>query len=259
MLKETVTRFIGELPVAGNALRWYANQYADGSVVTIQQGHAKSLRWKRYHRYVNGYWIGHYEFPIQAALKEHLKAGDTFFDVGANAGFFTLIASRLVGPKGRCVAFDPSPENASCVAEQILLNGFQNCTVVQEAIADSQGEADFYFATPGSPEGRLGRRQNGEQEIKVKTTTLDDAIRRFGNPTFVKMDIEGGEVPALRGASRLLRETRPSWLIELHGAECERDVREILSDATYDFLDLKGVRVQPGQPLPGHFIAVPLS
>lgn len=259
MLKETVTRLIGDLPVAGNALRWYANQYVDGSIVRIQQGHARNLRWKRYHRYVNGYWIGHYEFPIQDALKERLKTGDTFFDVGANAGFFTLIASRLVGPTGKCIAFDPSPENASCISEQVLLNGFQNCTVVQEAIADSQGEADFYFATPGSPEGRLGSGQDGEQEIKVKTATLDDACQRFGAPAFVKMDIEGGEALALRGASQLLREARPSWLIELHSDECERDVREILSAAAYDFLDLNGVRVPPGQALPGHFIAVPLS
>lgn len=259
MLKERVTRVLGEMPVTGRALRWYANQYEDGSVVTIQQGHARSLLWKRHHRYVNGYWLGHYEFPIQEALKRLVHPGDCFFDVGANAGFFTLIAARLVGSTGKCVAIDPSTENATSIAEQIKLNGFRNTTVVTEAIADFEGKADFYFAAPGSPEGHLGSKKDGEQKTSVSVTTLDEVVRRLGAPNFVKMDIEGGEAQALRGAAKLIRDVRPSWLIELHSPACEREVKERLSDAAYDFFDLDGGRVPPSQTLPAHFVAQPAA
>jgi FkbM family methyltransferase len=259
MLKERVTKVLGEMVLTGRALRWYANQYEDGSVVTIQQGHARSLRWKRHHRYINGYWIGHYEFPIQEALKRSVHIGDCFFDVGANAGFFSLIAARLVGPTGKCVAFDPSPENTTSIAEQIRLNGFRNTTVVAEAVADFEGEADFCFPSPGSPEGHLGSKKDGEQKTRVRVTTLDEAVRRFGAPNFVKMDIEGGENQALRGAESLLREVRPSWLIELHSPACELEVKDRLAAAGYNFFDLDGRRVPLAQTLPGHFVAHPTA
>jgi len=257
VIKETITKTLGELPLAGRALRWYANQYAEGSVVTIRQGLGTDFLWKRYHRYVNGYWIGHYEFPIQNALKRFLRRGDTFFDIGANAGFFTLIASRLVGETGKCIAFDPSPDNATSILTQIKLNSLTGCSAVMEAIADFEGQADFFFASAGSPIGHLGPSVNGEQRIEVKVSTLDSAVRRFGEPNFVKMDIEGAEGRALRGASRVVNEIRPTWLIELHGAECEREVRTILGAASYLFLNLNGEPVLPDRALPGHFIAAP--
>src|SRR5260221_11618282 len=125
-----LTSFVGRLPLISSCLRWYASHYVEGSVIRIRQGHAAGFLWKRHHRYVNGYWIGHYEFPIQEALKRELKLGDTFYDVGANAGFFTLVAARLIGPQGKCVAFDPSPDNYASVTEQIQLNSLNNCTAV---------------------------------------------------------------------------------------------------------------------------------
>src|SRR5581483_2433575 len=102
---------LGRVPILGSALRSLARRYREGSVVTIKHGEAAGFRWKRHHRYLNGYWIGQYELEIQAALKRELRAGDTFFDVGANAGFFTLLASRFVGTEGKCVAFDPLAMN----------------------------------------------------------------------------------------------------------------------------------------------------
>lgn len=257
MLKENLTHTLGSLPLAGRALRWYANQYAEGSIVQIKQGHAADLLWKRHHRYVNGYWIGHYEFPIQDALKRLLKPSDTFFDLGANAGFFTLIAARLVGNEGKCVAFDPSPDNTKSISEQLTLNSLDQCTVVMEAIADFEGEADFFFASPGSSLGHLGKSKNGEQQTKVKVTTLDNAVIRFGAPNLVKMDIEGAEVQALRGASLVLKQIRPVWLIELHSARCEKEVRELLASADYEFFDLDGASIRRSQELPGHCIAKP--
>src|SRR5437773_1206262 len=200
---------VGHVPLISSCLRWLANQYAEGSIVKIRQGNAAGYLWKRHHRYVNGYRIGHYEFPIQQALRNELKPDDTFYDVGANAGFFTLVAVRTVGPQGRCVAFDPSPENYASISEQIQLNALSNCAAVMEAVSDIGGKAAFSYTTPGSSQGYLGESVKGERQVEVKVTTLDDASERFGKPHFIKMDIEGAEAKALRGATKILRDIRP--------------------------------------------------
>ncbi|MBC8029375.1 MAG: FkbM family methyltransferase [Pyrinomonadaceae bacterium] len=227
-------------------------------MIKIRQGHAANLLWKRHHRYVNGYWIGHYEFPIQNALKRLIKPGDTVFDVGANAGFFTLLVGRLVGEQGKCIAFDPSPDNVLSISEQIELNAFRQCTVVNEAVADVEGMANFSFETPGSPMGHLGESTKGEQSIKVQVTTLDRAAERFGSPSFIKVDIEGAEGLALSAAANVLREIRPIWLVELHGEECEKTVHKIMSSARYEFFDLNEIRLPSNKTLPEHFVAKPL-
>lgn len=258
MLQERLTQIVGQIPICSHALRWYANRFPEGSVVKVRQGCASGLLWKRYHRYVNGYWIGHYELSMQQALARELKPADTFFDVGANAGFFTLIAARIIGPHGQCVAFDPSPENCASIREQMQLNGFQNCTVLQEAIADCEGTAAFSFATPGSAMGHLGASRPGECHLKVQTMSLDGAAKRFGRPNFVKMDIEGAEIQAMRGARQMLRDVRPIWLIELHGAECQRSVQRVLREANYAFFGLAGNALGETLGQHRHFIARPL-
>jgi len=257
MITAQLLKTAGDIPLINQALRRVANFYPENSLVRIKSGHAAGLLWRRHHRYVNGYWLGHYEFAIQEALRRELKPGQRFFDVGANAGFFTVLAARLVGSSGRCVAFDPSPENAASVREQLEINQFDHCMVVQEAVGEEDGRANFCFAAAGSPIGHLGEQRGAEREVRVKTTSLDSACARFGEPDLVKMDIEGAEGIALRGAGKLLSQIRPKWLIELHGSEQEDQVKCFLLAASYDFFDLAGNSVNPARLLPQHFVAVP--
>ena len=126
--------------------------------MTIATGHARGLRWKRSKRYVNGYWLGQYELPVQEALVRELAPGDTFYDLGANAGFFTLVAAKRVGPAGRCIAFDPDPSNVESIREQASLNGLLNIQAVQEAVSDVAGSVPFTRGTPGDSMGRSARR-----------------------------------------------------------------------------------------------------
>lgn len=249
------TSWLGSLPFLGSVLRAAANRYAEGSVVTIRQGYVAGYRWRRNHRYVNGYWIGQYELPLQQALVGELKKGNTFFDVGANAGFFTLVAAKAVGSQGRCVAFDPSPVNHENIQEQLRLNCLRYCEAVMEAVADRDGREQFSFGAPGSPTGKLGQGGTREQTIDVVVTTIDRAVERFGVPNVIKMDIEGAEVKALEGAKDTLLRHRPTWIIELHGSECATGVYSILSQAGYVFLDLNGSNIPADRPLPQHVIA----
>jgi FkbM family methyltransferase len=255
-----VVDLIGRVPVLGSTLRKLARRYPEGSVVEVRTGAASGLKWKRYHRYLNGYWVGHFELEIQNALKRELKSGDVVYDVGANAGFFTLIAARLVGPSGRVVAFDPAPENCQSVREQVALNGYAPfATAVQKALGGGAGRATFSFATSGSPMGHLGGAGKGERSVEVEVTTLDDAVAAHGAPTFIKLDVEGAEGDVMAGARGLLASgaARPAWLIELHNPQCEADVKRHLAAAGYQFFDLDGRPVPAGAELPHHVIARP--
>lgn len=265
MNKARLVQLIGDVPGVGWALRKLARRFPEGSVVEIRSGVAAGLRWKRFHRYLSGFWVGHFELEIQNALSRELKAGDVVYDVGANAGFFTVIAARLVGPSGRVVSFDPAPENVESVREQVRINGFAPyCTAVQQAVGGAEGRATFSSSAAGSPTGHLGGAGQGERSVAVAVTTLDAAVETYGRPTFIKLDVEGAEGEVMAGAARLLAGAggaegarRPTWLIELHGLQCEADVQRELSSRGYRFFDLAGRPVPADGRLPLHVIARP--
>jgi hypothetical protein len=117
------------------------------------------------------------------------------------------------------------------------------------------GTAEFSVGRSGDPTGHFANGEAGKQNLKVTVTTLDRAMERFGRPDFIKMDIEGAEVEALAGAERVLKEARPTMLIELHGPDCERGVRRILSEQGYGFFDLRNNPIPGDAPLPHHVVA----
>lgn len=259
MILARLTELFGRLPLCGLALRWWANQFKEGSVVRIRQGYALGYVWKRHHRYVNGYWIGHYELAIQEALVRELRPGQIFYDIGANAGFFTLLGARLVGPVGKCIAFDPEPSNYQSIVELIALNDLKQCQVVREAVSEREGKEKFRLGWPGDSTGHLGGAGKGELEVEVKVTTLDEAVKRFGVPSVIKMDIEGAEVMALKGAQKLLSKGRSRWLIELHGKQCAEQVKAIMTEAKYCFYGINGSPIGDGESLPRHVLVGPIA
>jgi FkbM family methyltransferase len=255
MLKAKLMSLVGRVPVMKSLGRWYANRYPEGSVTKVRAGYAQGLKWKRHHRYINSFWVGSFEIEVQRALARELKPGNHFLDVGANAGLFSLIGWKVVGPQGRVTSVDPDPVNHEALSELIELNNCSNWQLCQVAVSDSTGTAPFSRSKPGSPMGKLGT-VAGAETFDVKLTTLDQLIEEVGVPDVIKMDIEGAEVAALRGAKELLARHAPKWLIELHGDECERGVREILAKHDYQFFDIEGQPVPANTSLPGHVIAV---
>ncbi len=251
-LRAELINRIGAIPLLGDALRRVARGFPEGSVVTIHSGLAAGMRWRRHHRYVNGYWIGNYELPIQEALGRLLAPGGVFYDVGANAGFFSLLAAKRVGAAGRVYAFEPLGENLASLREQVEVNALEQVEVVEGAVGASTGTAELSFAPGQNSEAHLGDpRGAGERTMTVPVTTLDDFVAAHRRPTLVKIDVEGAEIAVLAGAARLVADGT-AFLIELHGLDKGESVTATLRDAGYRLERLDGSI--PARPEEEHHI-----
>jgi FkbM family methyltransferase len=165
------------------------------------------------------YETGLNELAVQQAVVDQLQPGDVFVDVGANIGFFSLLAARAVGPEGKVIAIEAVAELAAAVRANAELNGFAQIEVVEAAASDVAGEVELMLAEhPGgatisrsdTPPDLIGRRT-------VTCVTLDGlfAERGFPGPVMVKVDVEGAEFPVLDGMAGLLHTYRPVVLCEL--------------------------------------------
>lgn len=255
-LRASLINHVGRVPVLGGWLRGLARRFPEGSVVTIQSGFAAGMKWKRHRRYVNGYWIGNYEYDIQRAIAGMLGPGDVFYDVGANAGFFSLLAAKRVGAAGRVFCFEPLAENIESVREQIAINDLRQVELVPMAVGGSEGTAEFSFAPSANSVAHLGAaRVEGERSTTVTVTTLDVFTATRPAPSLVKIDVEGAETDVLKGAeATVARGTK--FLIELHGHDKGEQVVAALRAAGYTFQRLDGSAAERPEHEP-HIIALP--
>jgi FkbM family methyltransferase len=124
--------------------------------------------------------------------------------------------SKLVGPGGRVFAFEAVPENAKLVGENVALNGYDGLAKVENlAVSDGLQRHIALYRGPSSFEATIMLR-GWEVMMEIPAVALDDYFQPGERIDFIKMDIEGGEVKALPGMARILKETRPLLLIEIH-------------------------------------------
>ena len=213
-----------------NLIRLPLGLMSPDSVVRIRTGELHGWRWIAGSS-TNGCWLGTYERHMQRLFREHIRPGATVFDVGANAGFFTLLASKLAGDSGRVYAFEPLPRNLEFLERHIELNELANVHVESLAIAATSGEAHFRIAQHASMGGL-----SEEGDLRVVTASLDDLIAtgRATRPDFIKMDIEGAESDALRGAKELLAGGPLTIALSTHGWQQHETCWAILGDAGFN-------------------------
>jgi FkbM family methyltransferase len=224
------------------------------ATVRVKSGPLRSMRW-RVGSPVHGCWLGAYEAAKVEVVTRAVRPGMTVFDVGANAGYYTLLFSRLVGPTGRVVAIEPLPENGANLLHHVQVNGITNTRVISAAVAATAGWTSFQVAASNS----MGRVGGGDATLQVATTMLDALRATVAEPpAVIKMDIEGGEGDALRGGSALLAERRTTWFIALHGDEARQRCGEILSEAGYAIRTIEGARIDNLSTWPGdEIVATP--
>ncbi|GAB4459316.1 MAG: hypothetical protein OHK0029_21750 [Armatimonadaceae bacterium] len=153
-------------------------------------------------------------------IYEFLDEGDTFLDVGANHGTYSMVAAHRVGTRGKIIAFEPQPFLANLIRASAEANCFTNVDVREVALSDTEGEAEF-FIPKSSGMGGLHKEFSAEgnfQTIKVALAKLDslEFSTSFSGKMLIKVDVEGNEVKFLNGAQRFLKDNKPTVLFELN-------------------------------------------
>jgi FkbM family methyltransferase len=166
-----------------------------------------------------------------------LRPGMIFYDFGANLGLFTLLAARLVTATGKVFSFEPDPTNVANLRRNIQRNGFTNITVVESGIWSTSGNRSFLAANADSPDHGLGKfveHAPPNAGTLMPCIALDDFMRTAPPPDAIKCDIEGAEVEALRGATKLLQLPSRPWIImEMHSPALDQAARAMLSNCGY--------------------------
>lgn len=173
---------------------------------------------------------GVYEDVVVRWLRESLKPGHVFLDIGANVGFYSVSASRRIGPAGRVVAIEADPLVAAILRRNFEANHLSNATVVSAALTDCPGTVRLGRAPASGWTGLYYGK--AEEWIEVSALTGDGLFRSLGVGRIdaVKIDVEGAEGRVLAGMKDVLSKVGPALLIEVHRAHVgvERQVQEIL-------------------------------
>jgi FkbM family methyltransferase len=214
--------------LTGQMLRLPLRLIPHGTVIPILGGPAKGMRWI-VGAHIHGCWLGTYERDIQKAFASHLKPGMTVYDIGANAGIYTLIAASCVGASGRVCAFEPVRENIGFLSRHVTLNRLGNCELINAGVFSHDGRMSFSYGK-SLAQGSLAKDTDGKHHL-VDTVKLDTFIRTHKAPNVIKIDVEGAECDVLIGASTTL-EARPTTLIAMHDGNDAR-CREIMDSYGY--------------------------
>ncbi len=183
-----------------------------------------------------------YEAHVTRVFEHYCKPGMTVVDVGANVGYFTMLASRLVGPTGRVVAVEPNSDNCRLILLSSALNHSENVELLPVALAEKRGWS--YFSTfvgsnGGFQPGSVEAIRNGHGSV-VPTFALDDLLA--GPIHLLKIDVEGAEARVIRGAARMLQTYRPIVIAEFSREMLER-VSAVPSHAFFELFTRLGYRL----------------
>lgn len=223
----------------GKLLRLPLKLIPDNTVLPILQGKLKGKKWIKGSS-INGCWLGTYEFDKQIIFQEFIKPGVVIYDIGANAGFYTLLSAVLTGSTGKVFAFEPVPQNIFYIRKHLEINKIANAIVVEKAISDKISKLKFDLSSNPSM-GHLSE----VGEISVETISLDEFIKQ-GNPLpdLIKMDIEGAEFDALTGAKELLRTKKPVIFLATHGDEVKEKCLSLLKQFGYSIKPIDNLTIE---------------
>jgi FkbM family methyltransferase len=204
------------------------------------------------------FFFGDYDPFMTALLKTHIPEGGVCWDVGTDRGWFSLLMGRLVGPQGRVESFEAFPPNFQKLEVNVALNKFSWIHPYNVAVSDRIGF--MHFVPPSDATTRqvnflkecsgVGYLTSSAEpgSIQVPTTILDQQTEESGieRLDFIKIDIEGAELAALRGAERTIRRFRPKLAVEYNQGTARRagtsmeELDDLLESYGYDRFTFNG-------------------
>jgi len=220
---------------------------AKGQTVTlrIRYGMNKGLLWKFNNKSNNEFILGTWEEPMYDVYERYIKENDIVYDLGAHQGYLALMASRLVGDKGRVYAFEPLPGNYDLLKTHVDINKVTNCIPIFGAVAEKAGVVSFSTAGSDVANTYISSSplfSNNPESVEVPCFSLDVLLEAgtIKPPKFIKVDVEGAELDVLKGASSLLINQSPIVYLETHNVHRPRvdeECRSFLTSLGYRMTD----------------------
>ena len=189
--------------------------------VKIMTGPLKGYRWN-VRSNTNGFFTGRYEAEFVELLMSKLKSTDVFYDIGANAGYFSVIASTVIKEQNSIVAFEPVPYLHEIIKHHAKVNRVNNISVYPYAVSDKSGTVEFSNMDKTGGNTYISESsifKKSEDSVIVKSTSLDDFLENNKNykiPTILKIDAEGAEFDVLNGAKKTLTDHKPLLFLSTH-------------------------------------------
>ncbi|PIN67680.1 MAG: hypothetical protein COV98_01990 [Candidatus Altarchaeum sp. CG12_big_fil_rev_8_21_14_0_65_33_22] len=190
------------------------------------------------------YDIGGYENAETELFESHIKEGDVVMDIGANIGYYTLVAAKLVGANGKVYAFEPESINFSFLKKSVEINNYENVICEKKAVSNENGKLKLFlhkFQT-----GAYTLVGGGDNYVEVETVKLDDYFKdKNSRVDVIKMDIEGAEGLALKGMEKILNENKDiKFFSEIIPKQLEKtgisakDYLDILTNAGFSIYEI---------------------
>ena len=165
-----------------------------------------------------------YEEHVRKALRENVREGDTFVDIGTNVGVMSLLAGTIVGPTGRVIAIEPEPANLQMLFRGIIINKLTNVEVWPFAASNARK----IFSLGGLSNGHIEEAGAvGASGKLAQSVTLDDLLGDLPRLDCVKIDIEGHEPAATEGFWKNLAKHRPALIVEWNPRTLKRAGEDI--------------------------------
>jgi len=208
LFKHTVGRGLGRIPFTRKLYNYlYRSLVVDELILTVQGS-------KMITRVSNDDGVSYQLLFYRSGLEKYetklfkklVTRGMTVVDVGANIGYYTLLAARLVGNEGKVFAFEPEPQNHVLLLRNIELNGYRNVVPVRKAVSSKTGTADLFLNRETGAHSFLRDRQDIIGVTTVETVSLDEYFKDRELPIgIIKIDVEGAELSVLQGMRNIIR------------------------------------------------------
>jgi FkbM family methyltransferase len=209
-----VGRLQFEFPILRKPINFLGQRLAGRGV--IQHGAGRGLRFDA--RGCNpGYLAGTSEPREQELILRYSTPGMVVYDLGANAGFYAVIAARAVGPAGKVYAFEPTPWLAARARSNAAINALDNVEVIEAAISQRDGTVGFRAGESHVNNAIRNETDPIDQNvITVKSFRLDTFAAGRQPPNLLLIDIEGAEIEALESGLQTISRHRPIMMVEVH-------------------------------------------
>jgi FkbM family methyltransferase len=181
-------------------------------IVPILQGRLRAKKWIIGSGNIE-MALGSYEYEERILFEKMISRSSVVYDIGAHVGYYTLLASELIGETGKVFAFEPSPRNLKYLKTHIEINHCSNVIIIEAAVSNKSGTS---FFSEGSDATTSHLSEEGN--LKINVVSIDDLLidNKILAPDYIKIDAEGAELLVLKGAETYLSNYDPKIFLETH-------------------------------------------